>query len=391
MIRLLRTRADRDLLTGAGRNRGVRPVRVRPVEDVDGAQRRLRPDRLHPPRQHACFVRADRVGRTEEEHDRRRRVESVAPAEFLSCRARLQLEEPVPMRCTGDDDRRRIEAVELDRLSTLSLVPDERSIGRNVDPPLVRKVVPAAGKESCRYAERACGLHHLRLVAALLDEWADEHDVRTLGADQLHDLGVRRNATFELGEGRFHQSLLFARQGDERIGPRLVGPPTASGCRLDQVLQRSLTVERCQPMRRGQVPRVAASIAKQRDRASVLGLGDLVVDDELDSVAPQRLRELFRPIRRRGDHDLMPVVGKLIDDVHEAGEGPVPGKEQDANVRGLPGDAHVVLAPGLARPGDCESGCGRKVALVVVPVDLEPGRFLRRWADVGVVREDPRL
>ena len=85
---------------------------------------------------------------------------------------------PVTTTRSGDD------AVQLDRLALLDVVPHEHAIRLDADQPAVGQVVPAERREDHRHADAVRALHVVGLVRPVVDERRHQHDVRTLVLDE---------------------------------------------------------------------------------------------------------------------------------------------------------------------------------------------------------------
>ena len=210
--------------------RGV--ARVRPDQEPGvGEHAALPPDRRDPPPHERHLVRSDELGRADVEHDRLRRVEADLGAERLARAAGLPSEPVVVSRRPGQPDALGGQALELDGLLLLELVPDEHPVRGVADEALVGQVVPAEHEVDSAHAAPLRRADVVRLRRApLVQMGGDEQVGRLIGDEPLRMRRRRQRALEPAGacpEGGGAAGAAFARElADPVRGRRRLRQPT---------------------------------------------------------------------------------------------------------------------------------------------------------------------
>ncbi|HXH33181.1 MAG TPA: hypothetical protein VNJ54_02085, partial [Plantibacter sp.] len=140
---------------------------------------------------------------------------------------RFHLEEPVDVRRAGDPDEVARDVVDLDGLVGERLVPDDVSVGEDVDGTLAREVVPAVQVADRGNLEPAGRADVVGLDGVLRpDRRRDEDDVRPVALDGRDDGRARLAAGLDPPPERKHKAAAQQPPDD----PTLYEPP---GLRLE--------------------------------------------------------------------------------------------------------------------------------------------------------------
>ena len=308
---------------------------MRPDQHVRFAQRsRPAAQRLQPGLDHLRLVVAHGSGRSEVEHDRLAGVETVAGAERRPILARLQLEEAVPVRRADHHNPLLVDAVQLDRLAAVDVVPGVQAVGNGVQPALVRETVPAVDGKPAPDPEQAGRLHDLGLVKAGPDHGRDQDGVGIELGEVPDDAWVRGEQLLELRQRCLEVLAHGGVDRDRRVGPaRVSRTDGAAGGGLEEAVERPAAVERAYAVLGAQVPEVVARPPEQIDGLRRRLALELDVALQADAgVGEERLRHRPLLLSRGGGHDdLRAAVGELDREVDEPPEGEELGEERDAH------------------------------------------------------------
>ncbi len=238
------------------------------------------------------------------------RVEAGCGAELVARPPRLPVEPVVVGGGAGDDDALRPDAVKLDRLALLEVVPHEYLVGRVTQQPLVGQVVPAAHRERDGDAEPLRGAHEVGLVRAEADQRRDQQHVGALVPQERQSPRRRVDAALHA-----LQDAPRRRRAARNRPHRAPQPSTG---------RRSLRLGPSTQLRRVAVDRleVAQVVDRPTERPGQVAPARLADERMLDDGDPRaggdelghlrlRLRRLDVPA---GDTDLVAALGQQPDD-----------------------------------------------------------------------------
>ena len=180
----------------------------------------MRPDdHLHlrgPPREPTVeqlgLALRDEAGRSEPGHGPPGGVEAEPAQELLPGGRWGKGEERVEPRRADSLDGGRVETVQLGRLASLDVVPDEERVGVLVDECLAREVVPAVNGGPDGDTGGARRGDDPAFLPGEVDSAQDQHGVEPARFEEAHERSVRRDESLDRLEGRVDRAQIVVGQ-----------------------------------------------------------------------------------------------------------------------------------------------------------------------------------